>query len=173
MCAWHGRESKSEEGFPRNGRVQPAPGVDWGCERASLRGEHGCVGRRALAEAVTEVGTRDFRFEDDGIADEIVEVRRVSSCFTAIPAVKKKGKQLVLDAERTRDRIRANEFIDEVRPTGSGCGRGWPRGCQRDYQRLAPRASRVFCPNRGVESEGVFHTVLRGALLSGGQWSFA
>jgi len=59
--------------------------------------------------------TRHFKFGDDGITDEIVDSRRVSSYFVPIPAAKKKGKQLVLDNEWTIDRIKENEFINQVR----------------------------------------------------------
>jgi type III restriction enzyme len=58
---------------------------------------------------------RHFRFGEDGITDEIVEARRVSSHFMPIPAAKKKGRQLLLDTERTKERIRENEFINQVR----------------------------------------------------------
>jgi len=59
--------------------------------------------------------TRHFRFSDDGITDEVVKKRRVSSYFVPIPAAKKKGKQAVLDTEWTKDRIEENKFINEVR----------------------------------------------------------
>ena len=59
--------------------------------------------------------SRHFRFTDEGITDEIVESRRVSSYFVPIPRAKKKGKQLVFDTEWTQDRIEENKFINEVR----------------------------------------------------------
>ena len=59
--------------------------------------------------------TRHFRFGDDGITDEVVGARRVSSYFMPIPAAKKRGKQLLLDTEWTKDRIQENEFINQVR----------------------------------------------------------
>ncbi len=61
--------------------------------------------------------TRHFRFDDDGITDEIVDGRRRSEYFMPIPAAKKKGgaqAELVFD-EWTRDRIEENKFINEVR----------------------------------------------------------
>ena len=58
---------------------------------------------------------RHFRFSDEGITDEIVESRRVSSYFMPIPAAKKKGKQLAFDTEWTRDRVEENKFINRVR----------------------------------------------------------
>lgn len=57
---------------------------------------------------------RHFRFSDEGITNEIVEARRVSSYFMPIPAAKKKGKQLQFDTEWTRDRVEENKFINRV-----------------------------------------------------------
>lgn len=62
-----------------------------------------------------EEPTRHFRFDDDGITDEIVEGRRPSSYFVPIPATKKRGGQQVLDAEWTRDRIEVSENINRIR----------------------------------------------------------
>ncbi len=62
-----------------------------------------------------EEPARHFRFSDDGITDEIVDARRVSSYFMPIPAAKKKGKQLAFDTEWTRDRVEENKFINRVR----------------------------------------------------------
>jgi type III restriction enzyme len=61
--------------------------------------------------------TRHFRFSDEGITNEIVEARRVSSYFIPIARPKKKGKsaQLAFDTEWTRDRIEENAFINRVR----------------------------------------------------------
>ncbi|MDO8588668.1 MAG: DEAD/DEAH box helicase family protein [Armatimonadota bacterium] len=58
---------------------------------------------------------RHYRFSEDGITDEIVESRRVSSYFIPVAQPKKKGKQLVLDTEWTKDRIEENKFINYVR----------------------------------------------------------
>ncbi len=38
--------------------------------------------------------TRHFRFSNEGITNEVLDQRRVSSYFMPIPAAKKKGKQL-------------------------------------------------------------------------------
>jgi type III restriction enzyme len=58
---------------------------------------------------------RHFRFSDEGITNEIVEARRVSSYFIPIAQPKKKGKaaQLAFDTEWTKDRIEENIFIVE------------------------------------------------------------
>jgi type III restriction enzyme len=59
---------------------------------------------------------RHFRFSDEGITDEIVETRRVSSYFVPIPKAKSKGKsQLIFDTEWTKERIEENKFINQVR----------------------------------------------------------
>ena len=58
---------------------------------------------------------RHFRFSEEGITNEIVESRRVSSYFMPIPAAKKKGKQLPFDTEWTQDRVEENKFINRIR----------------------------------------------------------
>lgn len=60
--------------------------------------------------------TRHFRFTEDGITNEVVGERRISTYFVPIPREKKKGgKQLAFDTEWTQDRIKENEFINRVR----------------------------------------------------------
>ncbi|MGQ0465465.1 MAG: BPTD_3080 family restriction endonuclease [Sporichthyaceae bacterium] len=58
---------------------------------------------------------RHFRFDSDGITDEIVEKRRVSEYFVPVPQTKKKGAQLQFDTEWTADRIKPNDFVNQVR----------------------------------------------------------
>jgi len=61
--------------------------------------------------------SRHYRFDDDGITDEVVDQRRRSEYFMPIPGSKKKGGkqgELVFD-EWTKDRIEENQFINEVR----------------------------------------------------------
>jgi type III restriction enzyme len=58
---------------------------------------------------------RHFKFDEDGITNEIIEERRESSYFMPIPAAKKKGKQLSFDTEWTQDRVEENKFINRVR----------------------------------------------------------
>jgi hypothetical protein len=48
---------------------------------------------------------RHFKFTDEGITNEIVGKRRVSSYFIPIAKPKKRGKQLILDTEWTQDRV--------------------------------------------------------------------
>ncbi len=60
--------------------------------------------------------TRHFRFTDEGITNEIVEVRRVSSYFIPIAQPRKKGKQqLDFDTEWTQDRIEENKLVNQIR----------------------------------------------------------
>jgi type III restriction enzyme len=58
---------------------------------------------------------RHFRFDDDGITDEIVATRRPSAYFVPIAQPKKKGLQLDLGVQWTKDRLRQNDDINEVR----------------------------------------------------------
>lgn len=48
---------------------------------------------------------RHFRFADDGITNEVVEHRRVSSYFVPVPATRKRGKNRALDTEWTAERV--------------------------------------------------------------------
>jgi type III restriction enzyme len=58
---------------------------------------------------------KHFRFDEDGITDEIVEERRISTYFIPIAQPKKKGPQTALPADWTSERVRENEFINQVR----------------------------------------------------------
>ena len=58
---------------------------------------------------------RHFKFEDDGITDQIVEGRRPSSYFIPIARPKKKGKQLAFDTEWTKDRIEESRLVNRIR----------------------------------------------------------
>ena len=59
--------------------------------------------------------TRHFRFTDEGITNEIVDGRRISSYFVPIAKPKKKGKQLQFDTEWTQDRIEENKLVNDIR----------------------------------------------------------
>ena len=61
--------------------------------------------------------TRHFRFTDEGITDEIVDGRRISSYFVPIARPKKKGaaQQLLIDTEWTQDRIEENKLVNDIR----------------------------------------------------------
>jgi type III restriction enzyme len=60
---------------------------------------------------------RHFQFTEDGITNEIVESRRVSSYFIPVPRPKKRSKQqqLTFATEWKEDRIKENEFINKIR----------------------------------------------------------
>lgn len=59
---------------------------------------------------------RHFLFTDEGITNEVVEERRISSYFVPIAKPKKQVKnQLTFDTEWTEDRIEENKFINQVR----------------------------------------------------------
>ena len=58
---------------------------------------------------------RHFRFDDNGITNEIVQGRRESIYFMPIAKSKRKGKQLAFDTEWTRDRIEENKTVNRIR----------------------------------------------------------
>lgn len=59
---------------------------------------------------------RHFKFNNDGITNEILDARRVSAYFIPIPKPRKRGAQPVLfDTEWTKDRVKENDFINRVR----------------------------------------------------------
>ena len=62
-----------------------------------------------------EMPKRHFRFTEDGITDEIVDARRVSSYFIPIAKPKKRGKQLQFETEWTQDRIEENKLVNQIR----------------------------------------------------------
>jgi len=58
---------------------------------------------------------RHFRFTEEGITDETVHGRRISSYFVPIARPKKKGKQLQFETEWTQDRIEENKLVNQIR----------------------------------------------------------
>src|SRR5437868_12846708 len=60
--------------------------------------------------------TRHFQFADEGITNEIVDGRRLSSYFVPIARPKKKGKDKSLfETEWTQDRIEENKLVNRIR----------------------------------------------------------
>jgi type III restriction enzyme len=60
--------------------------------------------------------SRYFKFDDEGITNEVVAGRRPSQYFVPVPKPRKKGQQIELDfAEFTADKIRPNDFVNQVR----------------------------------------------------------
>jgi len=79
-----------------------------------------------ILNAPFEEPGRHFRFGEEGITNDVVEERRVSSYFMPIPAAKKRS-QMHFDTEWTRDRIEENQFINRVRGrVGLWRRGGWP-----------------------------------------------
>ncbi|MFH1897723.1 MAG: hypothetical protein ABH886_05730 [Candidatus Desantisbacteria bacterium] len=58
--------------------------------------------------------TQHFKFTDEGITDEVLDSRRISSYFVPIAKPKKKGKQLSFDTEWTKDRIEENNIDNQT-----------------------------------------------------------
>ena len=58
---------------------------------------------------------RHFRFDEQGITSEVVAGRRSSGYFVPIPAARKNSPQLSLATEWTSDRLKANDFVNQVR----------------------------------------------------------
>jgi len=57
-----------------------------------------------------------FRFDDEGITDDIIDGRRTSAYFVPIAQPRKKGqKQLAFDTEWTKDRIEENKVVNQIR----------------------------------------------------------
>ncbi len=80
---------------------------------------------------------RHFRFSEEGITDEIVAARRVSSYFIPIPRPKKKNpRQLAFETEWTADRIEENKFINQVRKRVALWRKGGTLGMTRTTARL-------------------------------------
>jgi type III restriction enzyme len=104
---------------------------------------------------------RHFRFSDEGITNEIVEARRVSSYFIPIAKPKKKGKaaQLAFDTEWTKDRIEENAFINRIRGRVSRWREGKYEGITKITRRLLeywtnPERERklFFCQTEALET---------------------
>src|SRR5665647_1469330 len=123
----------------------------------------GCV-RQAVIEnpvinSAFEEPRRHFKFDDDGITNEIVVARRPSAYFIPVAQPKKKGKQLELGTEWTDDRCRENDYINEVRAAvGDWRRRDYP-GVTRTTRRLLEYWQRrdrdrrlFFCQIEAVET---------------------
>ena len=81
---------------------------------------------------------RHFHFTEEGITNEILEARRISSYFIPVPSPKKKSKQqqLSFGTEWTQDRIKENEFINHVRNRIDKWRRGHYLGITKITSRL-------------------------------------
>lgn len=79
--------------------------------------------------------TRHFKFAEDGITDEIVESRRISSYFMPIAKSRKQGKQLAL-ADWTEDRIEENKTVNRIRERVTRWRQGGYQGVTAVTRRL-------------------------------------
>jgi len=105
---------------------------------------------------------RHFKFTEDGITDEIIDERRVSSYFVPIaPPKKRKGKDqsTFFDTEWTQDRIRENTFINQVRDSVARWRIGGYLGITRttaqllDYWKNPERDRKLFfCQIEAIET---------------------
>ncbi|MBI5648602.1 MAG: DEAD/DEAH box helicase family protein [Ignavibacteriae bacterium] len=58
---------------------------------------------------------RHFRFDDEGITNDIVEERRISTYFVPIAQSKKKGAKQLEITEWTQDRVKENTDVNNIR----------------------------------------------------------
>ncbi len=80
---------------------------------------------------------RHFRFSNEGITNEIVAERRVSSYFVPIPKAKSRSKtQLLFETEWTQERVEENRFINRVRERVDLWRRGGYQGITSTTWRL-------------------------------------
>jgi type III restriction enzyme len=104
--------------------------------------------------------SRHFRFTDEGITNEIVDGRRVSSYFVPIAKSRMKASgQLYVDTEWTQDRIEENKLVNDIRRRVDL----WRRG---GYVGVTPTTARLiawwtdpgrekklfFCQNEALET---------------------
>jgi len=85
-----------------------------------------------------EEPTRHFKFSDEGITDEIVNERRVSSYFIPIaPPKKQKSKQMELvETQWTKSRIEENKFINQIRERVALWRKGQYQGITKTTEQL-------------------------------------
>jgi hypothetical protein len=92
-----------------------------------------------------EEPTRHFKFDDEGITNEQVEGRRISSYFVPIARPRKSAggaKQEVFDTEWTQDRIEENKLVNGTMRKVLGTS-----PCSVEAQRFAlPVESRTAAP---------------------------
>ena len=81
---------------------------------------------------------RHFKFTEEGITNEIVEVRRPSAYFIPIARPRSKGKQaqLSLDTEWTEDRLKENDEINRIRARVDAWRKGGYVGVTKTTSRL-------------------------------------
>ena len=102
---------------------------------------------------------RHFKFDDEGITDEIAEGRRISSYFVPIAKPKKKGKQLQFDTEWTKDRLKETKLVNDIRRRVAMWRKGGYVGVTPTTARLiaywtdpARDKKLFFCQNEALET---------------------
>ncbi len=82
--------------------------------------------------------SRHFHFSAEGITNEIIEARRISSYFIPIaqPKNKTKASQLAFNTQWTQDRIEENKFINRIRERVSLWRKGKYEGITKTTRRL-------------------------------------
>jgi type III restriction enzyme len=102
---------------------------------------------------------RHFKFDDEGITNEIAEGRRTSQYFVPIAKPKKKGKQLQFDTEWTKDRIEENKTVNDIRRRVAMWRKGGYVGVTPTTARLiaywtdpAREKKLFFCQNEALET---------------------
>ena len=68
--------------------------------------------------------TKHHRFDDEGITNDVISSRRISTYFIPIPKPRRKGGQLVFDTEWTKERMEENKEINRIRASVSQWRRG-------------------------------------------------
>ncbi|MHB1426345.1 MAG: BPTD_3080 family restriction endonuclease [Gemmataceae bacterium] len=106
-----------------------------------------------------EMPRRHFKFNDEGITNEILESRRPSSYFVPIASPKKRGKQLTFETQWTQDRAKENDDINFIRSrVALWRDRGYPDITPvtrnlLDYWTRADRERRLFfCQIEALET---------------------
>lgn len=59
--------------------------------------------------------SRHWRFDDDGITNDVAEGRRKSEYFIPVPQAQRLSGQLSLASDWTSDRLLANEQVNQIR----------------------------------------------------------
>jgi type III restriction enzyme len=134
----------------------------------------GVVIENPVLNSPFEEPKRHFVFGKDGITDQVEESRRPSSFFIPIPPPKKRGKQLALQESWTAERVRENEFINQVRGEVSAWRAGGYTGITPttrellDYWQRPDRERRLFFCQIEAAETAIYLTEV--APSAGRQW---
>ena len=106
--------------------------------------------------------TRHFRFTDEGITDEVVDGRRISSYFVPIARPKKKkgaAQPTLFDTEWTQDRVKETKLVNDIRRRVAIWRKGGYLGVTPTTARLIaywtdPNREKklFFCQNEALET---------------------